>query len=283
MPLLAILISMLSIQFGAALAKSLFPAVGAPGATALRLIFAAALLLLVWRPWRHPLPAGRLRAVIPYGLALGAMNLTFYLALARIPLGLAVAVEFSGPLSVALLASRRPLDFLWAGLAATGIVLVLPWAPAAGGAIDVGGVFWALIAGACWASYIVFGQRIGRQAHGGTATTVGMLAATALVLPFGVAHAGVALLDPKLVPVALGVGLLSSALPYSLEMFALQRLPARVFGIWMSLEPAVAALSGWIMLGERLSLLQCLAIVCVMAASFGSALTSRVPEMPLAS
>lgn len=267
---------MVSIQGGAALAKSLFPRVGADGATALRLAFAALLLLAWWRPWRQSLDRKGALLVALYGAALGAMNLMFYRAIASIPLGLAVALEFTGPLALALIASRRLLDFVWVGLAGAGILLLAPIAPR-GGALDLLGVAFALGAGACWALYIVFGQRAG-AAQGGRATSLGMCVAAVLVVPVGVANAGSALLSADLLPAALGVGILSSALPYSLEMAAMRRLRAATFGVLMSLEPAVAALSGLWFLGERLTLTQSAAIACVMLASFGSAATARAVE-----
>ncbi|MBZ4417467.1 threonine/homoserine exporter RhtA [Myxococcus sp. RHSTA-1-4] len=271
---LTLLVAMSSIQAGASVAKRLFPLVGAQGATALRLFFAALMLLAFWRPWRQTLTRKELLAVAVYGAALGGMNLTFYLALERIPLGIAVAIEFTGPLAVALLSTRRPIDFVWAFLAMAGILLILPLSETSK-ALDWMGVFWALVAGTCWALYILFGQRAGASVHGGTATSLGMAMAAVLVCPLGVAHAGRGLLDVSLLPMALGVAVMSSALPYSLEMIALKRLPARTFGILMSLEPALAALSGLVFLREQLTLIQWAAIGCVILASAGSAATSK--------
>jgi inner membrane transporter RhtA len=274
---LTLLVAMASIQLGVALAKRLFPLIGAQGATALRLGFATLLLLALWRPWRKKLTRQEVLAVVVYGAALGGMNLTFYLALERIPLGITVAIEFTGPLAVAILSTRRPIDFLWALLAVAGILMILPLAGTSK-ALDWLGVFWALVAGTCWALYILFGQRAGASVHGGTATSLGMATAALLVIPFGVAHAGRALLDVSLLPLALGVAVLSSALPYSLEMIALKRLPTRTFGILMSLEPALAALTGLLFLREQLTVVQWVAIGCVIAASAGSAATSKPPQ-----
>jgi inner membrane transporter RhtA len=271
---LTLLVAMSSIQAGASVAKRLFPLIGAQGATALRLAFAALMLLAFWRPWRRRLTRQELLAVVVYGAALGGMNLTFYLALERIPLGIAVAIEFTGPLAVALLSTRRPVDFVWALLAMAGILMILPLSETSA-ALDWVGVFWALVAGTCWALYILFGQRAGASVHGGTATSLGMVTAAVLVCPFGVVHAGQKLLDVSLWPMALGVAVLSSALPYSLEMIALKRLPARTFGILMSLEPALAALSGWVFLSEQLTPVQWAAIGCVILASAGSSATSK--------
>lgn len=276
---LTLLMAMGSIQFGAALAKGLFPVLGAQGATALRLIFAALMLLAVFRPWRKKLTRRELRSVVVYGAALGTMNLTFYLALARIPLGIAVAIEFTGPLAVALLSTRRALDFVWALLAVAGILLVLPLSESSK-ALDPLGVVWALVAGTCWALYILFGQKAVETVHGGTATSLGMVVAALVAVPFGVAHAGRALLDVSLLPVGLGVAVLSSALPYSLEMIALKALPMRTFGILMSLEPALAAMSGLVFLHEQLTVLQWVAIGCIILASAGSAASSRQAAVP---
>lgn len=270
---LALVVSMASIQVGASLAKQLFPLIGAAGTTALRVVFAAAILLVVWRPWGRTVRRADLGTIALYGTALGAMNLSFYVALRTLPLGLAVAIEFTGPLAVAVLASRRRLDFLWALLAAAGIVLVLPLFEGSV-PVDPVGVVWALVAGACWALYIVFGRRAGSSIHGGTATSLGMLTAALVVVPFGAADAGAKLLDPALLPVGLAVAVLSSALPYSLEMVGLKRLPAQTFGVLMSLEPALASLAGWLILREHLDAIQLAAIGCIMVASVGTTLTS---------
>lgn len=278
-PIALILIAMISIQGGASLAKSLFPVLGASGATTLRLAFAALILVGVWRPWRRRLPKADLHLIILYGLALGAMNLTFYYSLERLPLGLAVALEFTGPLSIALFSSRRPIDFVWAVLAITGVVLLLPGVTTLDSAVDPVGVAFALAAGCAWAVYIVIGKKAGARAESGLVTSIGMVAAFTVAVPFGVAHAGATLVDPRILPVALAVAVFSSALPYSLEMVALKSMPARNFGILMSLEPAVAALIGWIVLGEKLDGTQWLAIACVMSASFGSAFGQRSAQV----
>ena len=278
-PIALLLIAMISIQAGAALAKTLLPVIGAAGAAALRLAFASLMLLVVWRPWRTRPRGKAMLSTVVYGAAMGAMNLLFYSALRTIPLGIAVALEFTGPLTVAMAAARRPLDFLWVALAALGLVLLLPLR-SAGGGLDPAGIAYALAAGACWALYIVFGRRAG-VAHGGQTAALGMLVGAALIVPIGAVSVGAHLWAPALWPIAIGVALLSSALPYSLEMIALTRLPTRTFGILMSAEPAVAALSGLYFLGERLSALQWAAIVCIMAASGGSAATIGPAVDPL--
>jgi inner membrane transporter RhtA len=270
----ALVCGMVSLQWGATFAKSLFPVVGAAGTSALRVGFSALILLAVWRPWRRSLALREAGWITLYGTALGLMNLLFYLALARLPLGPAVAIEFAGPLAVALIASRRRSDFLWIGVAVLGLLLLLPIAATDG--LDPVGVLLDLGAAAAWALYILFGQRAGRI-DGGQAVSLGMLAAALVVAPFGVAEAGAALIAPGVLLGGFAVALMSSALPYSLEMAALRRLDRKSFGVLMSLEPAVAACAGLILLGERISLVQCLAIALVIAASVGITVGARHP------
>jgi inner membrane transporter RhtA len=210
-----------------------------------------------------------------YGLAMGWMNLFFYLSLNRIPLGIAVALEFTGPLAVAIATSRRAIDFAWIALAAAGLIVLLPWGHESK-PLDPAGIAYALAAGVCWALYIVFGQKAG-NAHGGQTAALGTLAAAIVIMPIGIAQSGTALLSPALLPTACAMALLSSALPYSLEMYALTRLPTRTFGVLMSANPALGALSGLIFLGETLSIVQWGAIASIMFASAGSAATSRRP------
>ena len=273
LPIAVLILAMVGFQTGAALAKTLIPVVGASGAVALRLVYATLMLWIVWRPWRMRLDAKSARTIIIYGIALGCMNLLFYCALQRIPLGIAVALEFTGPLAVAVAAAIRPLDFLWVALAVIGVLMVLPLH---GGsqALDWRGIVFALAAGGCWALYIVYGRRAGLQS-GGQTTAMGMLIGAICIAPIGVAHAGAALLKPEILPTALAVAFLSSALPYSLEMYAMTRLPARMFGVLMSIDPALAAASGLMLLGERLSWLQWTAIACIVLASAGSASTHQ--------
>ncbi len=268
LPVAALVAGMVSIQGGAALAKSLFPLVGAAGVTALRVGFSAAILTAVWRPWRRVVPLRDMAAIALYGVVLGGMNLLFYLSLRTIPLGVAVAIEFVGPLGVALASSRRPSDLAWIGLAVLGLGLLLPLSGSA--AINPAGAALALAAGLCWAFYILAGQRAGRV-DGGLAVSLGMSVAALVVVPFGVAEAGTALLAPPVLGIGLAVAVLSSALPYSLEMFALRRLDRQSFSVLMSLEPAVAALAALAVLGERLTGLQWLAVACVVTASAGIA------------
>jgi inner membrane transporter RhtA len=213
------------------------------------------------------LPPGALRAAIAFGLALGAMNLCIYQAMDRIPLGVAVTFEFIGPLGVAVAGSRRALDLLWALLAAAGIVLLADYS---GGSLDPAGVAFALAAGALWAAYIVLSQRVGTLFGGGSGLAVAMVAGAVLVAPFGIAGAGSELLRPELLGALIAVALACSVLPYSFDLEALRRLPARVFGVLMSLEPAVAALAGLVVLGQDLAARDWLAIGFVVVASAGA-------------
>ncbi len=283
--ILTLFIAMASIQGGASIAKSLFPVLGALGTTALRVSLAALMLAAFFRPWRGGFNQSQISSVLLYGLALGSMNLMFYLALARIPLGVAVTLEFSGPLLLSALTSRRLIDGLWILLALGGMLLLMPLGEFSA-ALDPIGVAFALGAGLSWALYIIFGQQASRQMAGTRASSLGMLVAASLVLPMGIWQTGEKLLNPELLlqilPLALLVAILSSALPYSLEMIALKRLPAKTFGILMSVEPALAALSGLIFLHEMLTPLQWLAVLCVMSASVGSAMSARIPveELP---
>ncbi|AMJ64155.1 EamA family transporter [Hymenobacter sp. PAMC 26628] len=271
----AVLLAIVSVQGGAAIAKGLFPVLGAAGTTSLRIGLSALVLLAVVRPRLGKLGLAQWRAVVPYGLALGAMNLLFYCSLARIPLGLAVTLEFVGPLGLALAGSRRWLDGVWVLLAAAGIALIAPWH---GAGVDLLGLGFALAAGGCWAVYIVLGQRTAAVLPGPVAVAVGMLFAALPVLPFGIASGSLLGLTPQLLLLGGLLALFSSVLPFSLEMQALRLLPTRTFSILMSLEPVAAALSGWLFLGERLTVGQWLAVGFIGVASAGATLTTPSPQ-----
>jgi inner membrane transporter RhtA len=277
LPIVLLILAMGSFQYGATLAKQLFPVVGASGTTALRLGLGSLMSLALWRPWRIRPTLREARSIVVYGLAIGWMNLFFYLAISRIPLGIAVALEFTGPLTVSIAASRRSIDFAWIGFAGLGLIALLPLG-LTHVSLDPAGIGFALGAALCWALYIVFGQKAG-VAHGGQTAALGTLAAAIVIVPIGIHHAGPALFSPALLPLASALALFS-ALPYSLEMYALTRLPMRTFGVLMSWEPAMGALTGFALLGESLSWVQWCAICSIMVASAGSAITGRTAATP---
>lgn len=268
LPYVALAGSITSFCVGTSFGKQLFPVIGAPATAALRVGFSALALLLVFRPWRIPLTRADLFATMRYGAVLGLMNFSFYMALRTIPLGLAIAIEFLGPLTVSLLHSRRPAHFAMVGLAAAGLAMLLPLRPTHH-ALDPVGVGFALCAGLCWGLYIIFGKK---TAHlpGGQAVALGMTTAAMIVVPIGIHDAGAALLMPSVIAIGLVTAILSSAIPYSLEMVALKRIPANRFGVLMSVEPAIGATAGALLLGEQLTALQWLAVGLVVAASVGS-------------
>jgi inner membrane transporter RhtA len=266
--------AIVSVQVGAAVATTLFDELGPTGTVMLRLGFAAIVLVTIWRPPLVGLRGTGRRDVILFGLALAGMNTCFYLALDRIPLGIGVTLEFVGPLGVALVSSRHRLDLLWAGLAGAGIVLL---SPLPGGDLDALGCVLALLAGGFWAAYIVLAERIGRRFPGGQGLALAMIVAGTLLLPLGVAEAGADLFSPGLLAAGLAVAILSSAIPYSLELEALRRLPRGTFGVLMSLEPAVAATVGFVALDQGLAANEALAIVLVVLASAGALRTARPP------
>ncbi len=275
-PIAAALLAMVSVQTGAAIAKMLFHVAGPVGTVALRIGFGTLVLVAALRPWRTRISRTNWQPLVLYGASIGVMNLCFYLALSRIPLGIAVALEFTGPLAVAVLSSHRPVDFLWIGLAAGGVGLILPIAHTVQG-IDPVGVLFALGAGACWALYIVFGRRTGAD-HGTQSVALGSLISAVIVVPAGLLSAPPAVFSRSVMLVGFAVGILSTALPYALDMVALTRLPARTFGVLMSLDPAIGALCGWVFLDEQLTVLQWTAIVLIILASAGSA--SAVQSAP---
>jgi len=264
-----------SVQLGAAVATTLFDELGPAGTVLLRTGFAAVALFLFWRPQIRGKDPVALRDAVLFGLALAGMNLSFYGALDRIPLGIAVTLEFTGPFAVAVAGSRRATDLLWVGLAAAGIVLL---SPGVHGSLDVTGALLALLAGVFWATYIVLAARVGQAFSGGQGLTLAMLVATVVLLPSGIVAGGSDLGDPSLLAAGLAVALLSSAIPYSLELEALRRLPKGTFGVLMSMEPAVAALVGLVALGQDLSASEVVAIGLVVAASAGALSAAGTPS-----
>lgn len=272
LPLICLFAAMISIQGGATLAKQLFPMVGVEGVTAYRLGFSAIILLLVFKPWKRKLQVGYRRYLIFYGIALGTMNFLFYQSIKTIPLGIAVGLEFTGPLAVALCSSRRKIDFLWIFLVVVGLLALVPFTDQS--ALDMTGVLYALGAGVCWALYIIFGQKAGN--YYGTATVaIGAAVAAIVYVPVGIASGGIGIFAPEYLPMAITVAILTSAMPYALEMMALTRMPAKTFGTLTSLEPAIGAIFGFLILSEVLSVLQVAGIVAIILASLGASLSSK--------
>lgn len=255
-----------SVQSGAALATKLFPSVGPAGAVFLRLLFSAVAVLAVARPRFRAIPGRHAALGVAFGLVLAAMNLCFYLSLDRVPLGVAVTIEFLGPLGVAIAGSRRPMDLLWIGLAAAGVALLA----GGGGHFDIVGILLAALAGAFWAAYILLSQRVGRVLPGFSGLAIALTVGAVVLAPVGIVVGGSALVRPGNLSRGAAIGILSSAVPYGLELAALRRLPAAAFSVLMSLEPAMGALSGLIFLGQRLRWEDWLAVACVMVASIGA-------------
>jgi inner membrane transporter RhtA len=266
-PTLLVLLGIASVQFGAALAKGLFDEIGAGGTVFLRVLFAALALMAIWRPSPRGRSRDDLLLVALFGLVLAGMNLAFYSSLDRIPLGAAVTFEFVGPLGVAVAGSRRPLDLLWVSLAAAGILLL---SDLGAGGLDGLGIALALLAGAFWAAYILLSARIGQRYEGADGLALAMVVGAVALVPVGVDQAGGELLVPWILAAGFAVAVLSSAIPYALEMEALRRLPMGVFGVLMALEPAMAALVGYVVLGEGLVAREIVAIMLVVAASVGA-------------
>jgi inner membrane transporter RhtA len=270
-PPVYVVAAMVSAQLGSAVAKFLFAALGPLATVSLRTAFAALVLLALWRPHLRGRPRADLLAALALGLTLAGLSLSFYAALERIPLGVAMTLEFAGPLGIALVGSRRRLDLLWGVLAAAGILGLSPL----GGTVDPLGAALALLAGAFWAAYILLGARIGQTIPGGGGLALAMAVAAIVTLPFGLAAGGQVAADPRVLFAALGVGLLSSVIPFSLELEALRRIPVRVFGVLMSLEPAIAAVVGLVVLGEALGMREIGAIGLVVTAGVGATRTAE--------
>lgn len=276
LPIAAMLGAILSLCLGSTVAKQLFPIIGPSGTTALRVGFSALVLCIVWRPWRYGWPNRTdWPRIVLYGTVLGLMNWMFYQAIRTIPFGLAVAIELIGPLGVAFLSSRRLGNMIWVLVAAAGLALLLPLANVShAGQLDPGGMMWAFSAAICWGLYIVIGKGA-QHLPSGQLLPLGLLIATLIIAPIGWSAAGTKLFTPHVLAVGLLVGIVSSAIPYTLEFFAIKRLPKYAFGTLAAIEPAVAAMVGWVTLGEALTGQQMLAIALVMTASVGAVFTSR--------
>lgn len=271
-PTALVVLSACSLELGGALAKTLFASLGPLGTVSVRVSLAAAMLLLAWRPGLRRAARASLGVVLLFGISLAAMNLTFYLALSRVPLGVAVTIELLGPLSVAALGTRRPRDLFWVLLATIGVATFAPLGTSKGAAIDPLGLALCLLSGVFTGAYILMSARTGRSFTNGDGLALAMLVATIVLLPLGITSAGpTLLLHPHLLVIGAGVALLSSVVPYSLEIAALRRLPTHVFGVLVSLEPAIAALAGWLILHEQLSARSLLGIAIVTVASGGAA------------
>jgi len=267
----------ISVQCGSALVTTIFAELGPGGAVLLRTAFAALVLIAIWRPPWRSIDRAVGRQIVLFGIVLALMNLSFYAALSRLPLGIAVTLEFTGPLAVALIGSRNRGDILWALLAALGILL---FAPDLGSGLDPLGVAFVFVAAAMWACYILLSARVGRGPAGVGGLSAAMVLGTIVLLPVGISQGGTELLDPALLATGFAVAMLSSAIPYVLELQALRRLPARVFGVLMSVEPAVAALIGMVALGQVLDGREILAVALVVIASAGALRTSPAPPGP---
>lgn len=274
-PVLLIVVSMISVQTSSSMAKYLFPVLGPEGMTAWRLGFSSIMLIVIFKPWRKPITRQALKYILLYGLSLGFMNLFFYCAIARIPVGIGVAIELTGPIIVAMCSSRRMSDFIWVGIAIIGLAMLLPIYKTSDH-LDPIGIFFALMAGSCWAFYILFGRKAG-AIHGTSSVAIGSVIVSCLLFPFGVWQAGSSMFSLDLLPFLFTVALLASAIPYGLEMIALPRLPAQTFSTLMSLSPVFAALSGFLVLHETLTVYQWLAIICIISSSIGTILGMSRP------
>lgn len=267
------LLAVFTVQGGAVFAKKLFELVGAEGAASMRLGFAALILLFVFKPWKIKFREGNANNFLVYGVALGAMNFFFYKALKEIPIGIAVGIEFIGPLSVALFFSRRPIDFIWIALVILGLILLLPIGEEVNN-VNFKGVLFALIAGFWWALYIVYGRKVGKE-YGIPIVSAGMILGALLFAPIGIIVEGTNLLTPTILMLGLTVALLSSAIPFALEMIAMTHIPSKTYGLLSSAEPAVGAIFGIIFLSEHLFAIQWGGLAAIIIASMGATLTAR--------
>ena len=271
-PIGFVLIAILSVQFGSALAKSLFADIGPWGVVALRVSFSAAVLFAIWRPRFNSTVRAHLKLIVTYGIVMACMNCAFYAAIDRIPLGVAISLEFTGPLGLSVLKSQRWRDGLWAAIAAIGIVLLTPLS---GSTLNLQGMMLALLAGLFWALYIILAAELGPALPGVEGLSWGLAVGTVLLLPIGIATAGSALLNPRVLLIGLGVALLSTAVPYACEIIALRSLPIKVFGVMLSLEPMVGVLAGLLILGETLSARSLTACLLVSIAAAGAAQSAQ--------
>ncbi|NUF28425.1 EamA family transporter [Gilliamella sp. ESL0254] len=270
-PVLLIFISMISVQGSASIAKHLFPVLGPEAMTAWRLFFSAIMLIFIFKPWRKSMTKQALKYIFLYGISIGCMNLAFYNAIARVPLGVAVAIELTGPIMVAMCSSRKLLDFIWLSIAIVGLFMLLPFYQVSDN-LDPIGILFALLAGSGWACYILFGRKASTL-YGASSVAVGSVIATCFLFPISILQSGSTMFSLELLPLVFVVSLLASAIPYGLDMIALPRLPAQTFSTLMSLSPVFAALSGLVVLHEQLTTNQWLAIIFIIISSIGTVLT----------
>lgn len=270
-PILIILISMASVQGSSSLAKHLFPILGPEGMTAWRLFFSSIMLLFIFKPWRKQISQQAWKYIILYGLALGFMNLSFYFAIQRIPIGIAVAIELTGPIMVAMFSARKLLDFIWLAIAVVGLMLLLP-IHQANTSLDILGIVFALCAGSCWGLYIVTGRKAS-QLQGSSSVALASSLVCCIIFPIGVWHNGMAMFSWDVLPLAFIVAILASAIPYALDVIALPKVPALTFSTLMSLSPVLGALSGFIFLQEKLLTQQWISISLIIVSSLGTVLS----------
>lgn len=275
LPVLLIFISMISVQGSASIAKYLFPVLGPEGMTAWRLFFSSIILIFIFKPWRKTITKQALKYVFLYGISIGGMNLAFYNAIARVPLGVAVAIELTGPIMVAMCSSRKLFDFIWLGIAIIGLSMLLPLYQVSDN-LDPIGILFALLAGSGWACYILFGRKAS-TIYGASSVAVGSVIAACFLFPIGIWQSGSTMFSLELLPLVFVVSLLASAIPYGLDMIALPKLPAQTFSTLMSLSPVFAALSGLVVLHEQLTGNQWLAIIFIIISSIGTVLTMNHP------
>lgn len=277
-PVIIILISMATVQGSSSLAKYLFPILGPSGMAAWRLVFSSIMLVIIFKPWKKPVSKQAWKYIILYGLVLGFMNLSYYSAIKRIPIGIAVAIELTGPIVVAMFAARKMIDFIWLAIAIVGLGLLLPIHQASAD-LDLVGVLLALCAGSCWGMYIIFGRKAG-QLHGPSSVALGSIIVSFIIFPIGIWQSGETMFSIEVLPLALIVALLASAIPYALDMIAMPKVPALTFSTLMSLSPVLGALSGLIFLNETLSGYQWLSILLIIISSIGTVLSiSHKPKI----
>ena len=270
-PILLIFVSIASVTGSSSLAKYLFSMLGPEGMTAWRLFFSSLMLIFIFKPWRKPVSKQAWKYIIVYGLALGFMNLSFYYAIERIPIGIAVAIELTGPIIVAMCSARKLLDFIWLAIAIIGLVSLLP-IHQANSSLDLYGLLFALCAGSCWALYIITGRKAG-QLQGSSSVAIASGLVCCIIFPISVWHNGMAMFSLDVLPLAFVVAVLASAIPYALDVITLPRVSALTFSTLMSLTPVLGTISGFIFLEEKLTCNQWISISLIIVSSIGTVLS----------